>query len=380
MSEYQYYEFQAIDRPLTTTEQETIQALSSRAQVTPHRAVFLYNYGDFRGKPGVILEQYFDVMFYIANWGTWQLMFRFPKQLVNLEWFRPYEIDEAIELSIAAKYVVLDITIQEEGGVGWVEGEGWLPRLLPLRDDLLSGDMRLLYLAWLRLVTASGYYGSDLEDDPLEPPVPPNLDKLSPALQAFVELVELDPDIVTAGAQASPKHEAKTAPSLEDWLPQLPEAERQEFLLKLVRREPNVDMLLIKRLKELAGVGESTLQAVPGQRRYSDLEKIADDIKAKHRQRELKRQQKEAAAAQKQRIKYLESLAPKESQIWEQVTDFIQIKQAYAYDEATKLLRDLRDLAQQQDRLPEFSRRFERLKQDYSNRPALMRRLKSIQT
>ena len=102
--------------------------------------------------------------------------------------------------------------------------------------------------------------------------------------------------------------------------------------------------------------------------------------KAKHRQRELKRQQKEAAAAQKQRIKYLESLAPKESQIWEQVTDFIQIKQAYAYDEATKLLRDLRDLAQQQDRLPEFSRRFERLKQDYSNRPALMRRLKSIQT
>lgn len=380
MSEYQYYEFQAIDRPLTTQEQKTIQALSSRAQVTPHRAVFLYNYGDFRGKPEVILEKYFDVMFYIANWGTWQLMFRFPKKLVNLDWFRPYEIDEAIELSISAKYVVLDIQINEEGGVGWVEGEGWLARLLPLRDDLLNGDVRLLYLAWLRLVTASGYYGSDLEGDPLEPPVPSNLGKLSPALKAFVELVELDEDIVTAAAKVSPKNQAKETPSLENWLPQLPEAERQEFLLKLVRREPNVDMLLINRLKELAGLGESNLQAVPGQRRYSDLEVIADDIKAKHQQRELKRQQKEAAAAQKKRIEYLEALAPKEAATWDRVMDLIQVKQAYAYDEATKLLRDLRDLAEHRERLPEFSRRLERLKENFSNRPALMRRFKSIKT
>ena len=46
MSEYQYYEFQAIDRPLTAKEQEQIKALSSRAQVTPTQATFLYHYGD----------------------------------------------------------------------------------------------------------------------------------------------------------------------------------------------------------------------------------------------------------------------------------------------------------------------------------------------
>ena len=45
--------------------------------------------GIFAANLGSSLEKYFDVMFYIANWGTWQLMFRFPKQLVNLEWFRP---------------------------------------------------------------------------------------------------------------------------------------------------------------------------------------------------------------------------------------------------------------------------------------------------
>lgn len=32
MSEYQYYEFQAVDRPLTGTEMAELRALSTRAQ------------------------------------------------------------------------------------------------------------------------------------------------------------------------------------------------------------------------------------------------------------------------------------------------------------------------------------------------------------
>jgi hypothetical protein len=44
MSEYQYYEFQSIDRPLTVQEQAEIQELSSRGKVTSTQAVFLYNY------------------------------------------------------------------------------------------------------------------------------------------------------------------------------------------------------------------------------------------------------------------------------------------------------------------------------------------------
>ena len=39
MSEYQYYEFRAIDRPLTETQKAKISALSSRAHVTSHVAL-----------------------------------------------------------------------------------------------------------------------------------------------------------------------------------------------------------------------------------------------------------------------------------------------------------------------------------------------------
>jgi len=59
-----------------------IKKLSSRVNLTPTSASFVYNYGDFPGNAEKILEQYFDVMLYISNWGSRRLMFRFPKALL----------------------------------------------------------------------------------------------------------------------------------------------------------------------------------------------------------------------------------------------------------------------------------------------------------
>ena len=79
MSEYQYYEFQALDRPLTASEQAYISSLPSRVHLSATNAIFTYSYGDFRGEPKEVLEKCFDIMLYMANWGTRQLMLRFPK-------------------------------------------------------------------------------------------------------------------------------------------------------------------------------------------------------------------------------------------------------------------------------------------------------------
>jgi len=35
MSEYQYYEFRAVDRPLREDEMEELRAISTRAEITP---------------------------------------------------------------------------------------------------------------------------------------------------------------------------------------------------------------------------------------------------------------------------------------------------------------------------------------------------------
>lgn len=373
MSTYQYYEFQAIDRPLTAKEQSTIQKLSSRVELTPHRAVFLYNYGDFRGKPEEIVTKYFDVMFYIANWGTRQLIFRFPKAIVDPGWYEPYELPYAITIKQTDSYVVLNININDEDGEmsGWVDGEGWLPKLLPLRDQLLTGDVRLLYLAWLRAVpNCKGYRG--IEADPIEPPIPPGLGKLSAPLETFIDLVELDSDLVTVAAKASQKAPAKSAPSLEAGLADLSASEKEEFLLKLVRREPHVDLQLINRLKELAGPADGVPKSVSGYRRLSELTGMIDAAYAK-------RIKKEQEAARRKRNKELKALVPKEGKLWQQVVFLIETKQARPYDEATALLKDLRDLAEYQKKLPEFIERFNKLQDDYQSRPALMRRFRTIE-
>ena len=78
MSEYQYYEFRAIDSALTANQRKYLSSLSSRARVTSHLASYVFNYSDFHGDTEKLMAEYFDAMVYIANWGSRCLMFRLP--------------------------------------------------------------------------------------------------------------------------------------------------------------------------------------------------------------------------------------------------------------------------------------------------------------
>ena len=83
MSEYQYYEWQTIDRPLTASEQREVGGLSSHMDtVTSTQAIVTYSWGDFKHDPQKVLLKYFDAFLYDSNFGTRQLMFRLPKNLV----------------------------------------------------------------------------------------------------------------------------------------------------------------------------------------------------------------------------------------------------------------------------------------------------------
>src|SRR6267378_2429842 len=85
MSEYQYYEFAAIDCPLTSEQMSRLRALSTRAT-------------KYKGDHTIIT-------------------------------FRSEDADAA--------------------GIGEEDGDGWMSALSPLRAELASGDRRGLYLGWL---------------------------------------------------------------------------------------------------------------------------------------------------------------------------------------------------------------------------------------
>ena len=66
MSEYQYYEFLALDRRLTDKEMKEIRTVSSRAEITPTSFANEYNYGDFKGDEYEFLKRYFDAYSTVA--------------------------------------------------------------------------------------------------------------------------------------------------------------------------------------------------------------------------------------------------------------------------------------------------------------------------
>lgn len=50
MSEYQYYEFQAIDRSLSQADRRALRAFSTRARITATSFTNFYEWGDIKGE------------------------------------------------------------------------------------------------------------------------------------------------------------------------------------------------------------------------------------------------------------------------------------------------------------------------------------------
>src|SRR5687767_14918039 len=151
MSEYQYYEFLAIDRPLDRKEMAALGRLSTRAEVTATRFVNTYNYGNFKGDPRKLMWRYFDAFVYYANWGTRQFMLRLPRGLLDEKTAAAYGAGDALSVEAKGEHVLVEFLSQDESG-DWDWGdmdEDWMSLLTPLRSELMAGDLRALYLGWL---------------------------------------------------------------------------------------------------------------------------------------------------------------------------------------------------------------------------------------
>mgnify|MGYP001041981924 CR=1 FL=1 len=131
MSEYQFYEFRAIDSPLTANQRETLSSISSRGRITSHAASFVYNYGSFHGDTEALMTECFDAMVYISNWGARCLIFRLPPELMDMKLLGLFAVSEEIDRRMTRdkQHVLVEFDFQDEDQGDWVEGEGWLDDL-----------------------------------------------------------------------------------------------------------------------------------------------------------------------------------------------------------------------------------------------------------
>ena len=377
MSEYQYYEFRALDRSLTSVELKRLRALSSRAEITSTSFVNTYNFGDFRGDPAKLTEKYFDAFVYLANWGTHELILRVPRRLVDATDLARFHTGGSCRVKATEQHVVVGLRAEELEG-DWEQGEGWLGSLVPLRADLLNGDLRALYLAWL--VDAQN---DALEEDQLEPAPPPGLRTLNLPLESLVEFLGIDTDLLDAAAERSVDPE-QTAPSREQlsrWIIDLAETEKNAVLLELAGVEnPHLRMEFIRRLQESQAKAASRAEAVAAPARtvgelLAAAERRSEErkrLEAERRKTERERKEREQAAA---RARYLDDLAKSEPETWDRVAALVATKRPGDYDQAVQLLKDLQELSERNQRTIEFRRRLAEIRERHSNRPAFLRRL-----
>jgi hypothetical protein len=349
MSEYQYYEFQAVDRPLTDEEMRELRAVSTRATITPTRFVNEYHWGDFKGNPSRWMERYFDAFLYFANWGTRQLMLRLPRRVLDLQTAARYCFGESATARSAGEFTILEFLSDEEPGDEWYdEGHGALSALIPLRADLAGGDHRALYLGWLLCAQ-----NEEMDEDEPEPPIPPGLGKLTGGLRAFADSLRIDRDLIAAAAERNPApDEAVPRETLERWIAALPETEKN----RTPRSQPS-DPRTAAELFTAA-------QHRADERRRKEAERAA---------RERARREREEALARERR---LDELAKREAEAWRQVAELIAARKPATYDEAVQLLCDLRALGSREGRAAEVERRIEILREQHARKSNFMDRLK----
>jgi hypothetical protein len=149
VSEDQYYEFLALDRPLTSKQREELRQLSTRAEITATRFTNEYHWGSFRGDPQQMMAAYFDAFLCLANWGTRHLMFRVPRTVLDTELAGQYCYTDAASLIETDDHLIISLYADRDPEDSWDETTGELGAMIAARSELLGGDHRLLYLAWL---------------------------------------------------------------------------------------------------------------------------------------------------------------------------------------------------------------------------------------
>ena len=258
VSEYQYYEFLAVDRPLTADEQDEVRQFSSSAKITATSFTNEYHWGDFRGDPGHLMRHHYDAHLYLANWGTHRIMLRLPRTALDPKVARRYCVADQVSVSQADDYLIIDMTSEDESGEEDAGEEEPLSAIVGVRTELAAGDLRPLYLAWLSAYGTwerDEYAFEEDDEDEVEPPVPPGLQSLTAAQRALAGFLRLDQDLLEVAAQASPPLEAMRDDSMAAGIAGLPEREKDRLLLLVAQdQEARVKLEL---LRQVGGVPAS---------------------------------------------------------------------------------------------------------------------------
>ncbi|MEM6319677.1 MAG: hypothetical protein AAF960_18535 [Bacteroidota bacterium] len=377
MSGCSIHHFRTIDRPLSPEEMEEIDSWSSRFSPTSTGVTYIYHYGSFKQSVNTVFPKYFDAMLHINNWGTKRLLFRLPKDIVDRRTLSRYENSNG-EISLgfwkANDYIILDLQFDDEHGGGWLDEDHYsIDRLVPLREEILNGDYRSLYLGWLMVQQNVFDYEDEYEEEweeteegALLPPIPANLQQLTAAQKYLMEAFDIEENLVKAAATFSPNTQQQ-APNYRQLITLLSDKEKDDFLIRFAAGEKRTDVQLRQRLEALGG-GKTSIQT--GQSPpWARLLELSDEIETATAI-ELSKQRAAAHA------KKMEELRSQKAELWKNAESQALRFNASGYDQATKIIIQLKQVADYENNQRAFEQHLGEFITPFIRRPALIRRLR----
>jgi len=375
MSEYQYYEFLAIDRPLRQEEMEALRELTTRANITPVSLTNEYHWGDFKGDPDKLMQLYFDAHVYVANWMTAVFMLRLPIGALANETAEALAVPYILDFEKTKTHWIITWSLEESENYdrfGMEDGRGWMALLTPIRDELLRGDLRSLYIGWLAAVSREM-----VDDDEMEPISVKGLGQLSPAQLALAEFLEVDEDLLAGAGMGSPaaQDEEVSQKEMDAWIDGLPGDEVKAVLKQILAGQgQQAERTLKNRFavwqRGLRGDGDGSLRRSMGVllANAQAAEKLRlEKQKRKERQREIKQR--------KEREAFLKKLSKNFPKVWKSVQQEVERGSGSAYDKACHMLIDLSEAYGLHASKKRFQEELKRFMADHMRRKALVQRL-----
>jgi hypothetical protein len=372
VSEYQYYEFQTIDRRLTAEEMRDLRRISTRARITPTSFVNEYEWGSFKGDATAWMDRQFDAFLYFANWGSREFELSLPARLLDWQIASRYCCGGSASVRERNGKTIFHFdTGDDEPDDDWEDQSDALAAMIPIRSQLARGDLRALYIGWLR-----GAQSGDFEESDNEPPVPSGLGELDGSLERLVDFLRIDTDLLeVAAANSRPLFAQSLSPeAVRRWLSERSPAEKDVYLERVIAEDPAVAI----ELQRLIADGDD-VPAETAPRTVGSLLRAAEAATDRRRRVEMaqvekdRKRRKEAALLA--RTAYLENLALHERAAWMKIERFLSTRQPANYDQAVLLLVDLREVATTTGRETEFRQQLETLCVAHHRKPSLLAKL-----
>jgi hypothetical protein len=277
---------------------------------------------------------------------------------------RAYFVGDGAHAKVAGEHVILDLHSEDEDPDDG-KSQASLGALVPLRTELMSGDLRFAYLAWLLAVQAG-----EVPDENVEPPVPPGLSSLSAAQAALVEFLRIDEDLLAAAAATSVP-EIDDTKAVRTWALALSGRAKDQWLARAIE-DPGLPLgAELRRTFR----GESK-QAPRSRRGVAELRAVAEEIRDRRDHAAMLAREKAKKAADVARNKRLDTLAARLDGAWGEREAVIEKRDydgamkvaldlrgfAEGYDGAVKVALDLRGFAKRDGSAARFASSFEELR------------------